>query len=62
MVYRFDRGEKVNSNDASKIVTVTSDTFCKLPYEPGRTRYTYLVTALDRMQNESKARKVTVKL
>ncbi len=62
VVYRFDRGEKVNTNDASKIVTVTSDTFCKLPYETGRTRYTYLVTALDRMQNESKARKVTVKL
>lgn len=62
VVYRFAHGEKADVNDASKIVAVTPDTFCKLPYEDGRTKYTYLVTALDRMQNESKAKKASVKL
>ena len=62
VVYRFAKGEKVNIEDASKIVTVTSDTFCKLPYADGRSRYIYVVTALNRLQNESKAAKKKVKL
>lgn len=62
VVYRFGKGEKVQLERADRIVAVTSDTFCKLPYEDGRTRYTYVVTALDRLHNESKARKEKVKL
>ncbi len=62
VVYRFEKGEKVNVEDPSKILTVTSNTFYKLPYADGRTKYTYVVTALDRMQNESKPVKKTVKL
>ena len=29
-------------------------TFYKLPYEDGKTKYRYVVTALDRLHNESK--------
>ncbi len=62
VVYCFAKGEKVNLDDASKIVAVTTDTFYKLPYNDGRQKFTYVVTALNRLQNESKARKKTVKL
>jgi len=62
VVYRFAKGEKVDVNDPSKIVTVTGNTYYKLPYVRGEQKYTYVVTALDRMQNESKPVKKTVKL
>mgnify|MGYP002623475832 CR=1 FL=1 len=62
VVYRFKKGEKVNLDDAAKIVAITGDTFYKLPYVDGRQKYTYVVTALNRLQNESKQRKTTVKL
>ena len=62
VVYRFDKGECVNLDSPSKIVAITSNTFIKLPYYDGSTKYTYVVTALDRMQNESKPVKKTVKL
>ena len=62
VVYRFAKGEKVNTADASKIMTVTTQTYLKLPYLKGTDKYTYVVTALDRLQNESKAVKKTIKL
>ncbi len=62
VVYRFAKGEKVNTDDATKIVAITTNTFCLLPYKNGTQKYTYVVTALNRLQNESKARKKTVKL
>ena len=62
VVYRFDRKEKVNLNDPSHIVAVTRDTYYKLPYEDGRTKYRYVVTALDRLHNESKSVSKKVKL
>ena len=62
VVYRFGKGEKINTEDATKIMAVTSDTFYKLPYQDGRTSYTYVVTALNRLQNESKPVKKRVKL
>lgn len=62
VIYRFAGGEKINLEDPSKIVTITSDTFYKLPYNKGNVKYTYVVTALDRMSNESKGKKVKVKL
>lgn len=62
VVYRFAKGEKVNVEDPSKIVTITSNTFYKLPYTDGRTKYYYVVTALNRLQNESKPAKKSVKL
>ena len=62
VVYRFENKEKVNLDDPSHIVSITRDTFYKLPYEDGKTKYRYIVTALDRLHNESKAVKKTVKL
>ena len=62
VVYRFAKGEKVNIDDASKMVTVTPNNFCLLPYEDGKQKYVYVVTAINRLQNESKVRKRTVKL
>ncbi len=62
VVYRFGKKEKINLDDASKIVAVTQQTLYKLPYEWGKEKYTYVVTALDRLQNESKAAKKKVKL
>ena len=62
VVYRFDKGEKVNLEDPSKIVTITRENFILLPYEDGKRKFQYVVTALDRLHNESKAVKKTVKL
>jgi len=62
VVYRFDDKEKVNIEDPSKIVAITRDTFYKLPYEGGNTKYRYVVTALDRLHNESKTTATKVKL
>ena len=62
VVYRFRNDEKVNTDDASHIVAVTEDTFYKLPVVDGSQRYVYVVTALNRLQNESKPVKVKVRL
>ena len=62
VVYRFLKSERVDLDDPSHIVAITSDTFYRLPYSGGHTKYTYIVTALDRMQNESKAVKKKVSL
>lgn len=62
VVYRFNKGEKVNINDATKIVAITGSTFFPLTYQGGETKYTYAVTALDRLQNESQAQKTKIKL
>ena len=62
VVYRFAKGEDIDTDDASKIVEITTDTFYKLPYVDGKTKYTYVVTALDRMSNESKNAKKKIKL
>ena len=59
---RFDKGEKVNIDDPSKIVAITHKTYYPLPYVNGKTKYTYVVTALDRMQNESNLKKKKIKL
>lgn len=60
-VYRFKKGEKVNLNDASKMVKVTYDSKMIVPYMKD-SKYTYVITALDRVGNESKGKKITVKL
>ena len=55
-VYRFDKGERVNLNNPSKIVAVTNQ-----PYYETSVPGTYVVTALNRVQGESKGAKVKVK-
>lgn len=61
-VYAFAKGEKVNIDDPSHIISITRQCMLKLPFEHGKQRFTYVVTALDRLQNESKPVKKTVKL
>ena len=61
-VYRFLKGEKINIESNSHLVAVTNQTFLKLPYNDGRTKYTYVVTALNRIDGESKFTKKKIKL
>ncbi|WP_262280595.1 glycoside hydrolase family 10 protein [Hallella absiana] len=62
VVYRFGKDEKVNIEDASHIIAITGDTMYRLPYNHGKEKFTYVVTALDRVGNESKGKKVKIKL
>ena len=62
VVYRFNKGEKIDINNATKIVTITDQNYCKLPYNNGREKVTYVVTSLNRLQTESKIVKKKVKL
>lgn len=62
VVYRFNDKEKVNIDDPSHIVAITRDNFYKLPYEDGKTKYRYVVTALDRLHKESKSVGKKIKL
>ena len=61
MVYCFDKSESLDIDDPSKIVAITEDTHFELPEQPRKTRQVYVVTALDRMHNESSYKKVKVK-
>lgn len=61
-VYRFNRNEKVNIDDPSHLVGITGQTYFPLPYEQGKVRYKYVVTALDRLSNESKKVERSVRL
>ena len=59
-VYRFNKGERIDLDDNSHLLLLTPETFYELPAtEAGNS--VYVVTALDRMQNESKGAKVKVK-
>lgn len=62
VVYRFANKEKINLDDPSKIVAITRNAFYKLPYDNGKTKYRYVVTALDRLHNESKMKSKKIKL
>jgi hypothetical protein len=62
VVYRFAKGEELDLNDATKIVGFTQSTFFPLASQNGKKKYTYVVTALDRLHNESKPQKTKIKL
>ncbi len=62
VVYRFAPGEKVNLEDPTRIICITPHTHLPLVYTGQDVKYTYVVTALDRLQNESKGAKVKVRL
>ncbi|WP_025002204.1 glycoside hydrolase family 10 protein [Prevotella dentasini] len=62
VVYCFAQGAPVNLDDASKIVAITSEPMVRLNYRDGNDRYTFVVTTLDRMSNESTGKKKKVKL
>ena len=61
VVYRFGKGEKLNTADPSKIVEITAQRYYELPADL-EGEYTFVVTVLDRMQNESEGVKCKVKL
>lgn len=55
VIYRFDEGEKIDVLDAKNIIRIRFEEFTKFidtTVEKGK-RYNYLVTALDRLKNES---------
>ena len=58
VVYRFEKGEKQELANPRHIVAITPDPFYKLP---SADRATYVVTTLDRLQNESRGVKKKVK-
>ena len=62
VIYRFRKGDKLNTDDPSKIVAITTQPFYKLPYNNGKEKWVYAVTALDRLQNESKVVKKKISL
>ncbi|MCD8310867.1 MAG: family 10 glycosylhydrolase [Prevotellaceae bacterium] len=62
VIYRFPAKERVNLDNPARIVAFTRDPYFKLPYEKGKVKWRYVVTALDRMHNESDAVGKKVKL
>ena len=62
VVYRFKKGEKVNLENPAHIVAITDQNCLKLPYMKGKDKYIYYITALDRLHNESKEVKKSIKL
>ncbi len=62
VVYRFPRKMKVDIDSPKYIVAITRNPFIKLPYVDGKTKYRYVVTALDRFGNESKMKTKKIKL
>ena len=56
VVYRFAKGERPDLNDASHIISITSDTYYNITAPADKS--VYVVTTLDRMSNESKPAKV----
>ena len=59
-IYRFEKGERVDLDETRHLVTLTRDTFYELPALTS-VPCVYVVTALDRLQNESKGVKVKIK-
>jgi hypothetical protein len=62
IVYRFAPGEKINTEDVSKIVDITPYTFYMLPGKRDGQKYTYVVTSINRLHNESSQRKLKIRL
>lgn len=62
VVYRFENGKQEDLNDPRNIVKITRETRYMLPYEGGRNKYKYVVTAVDAFHNESKGQIKKVKL
>ncbi len=60
-VYRFEKGADLNVNDVAALQAVTYAEHFKLPYVKDK-KYVYVVTALDRVGNESKGKKIKVNL
>lgn len=60
-IYRFPKGVDKDIENPKYLIKVTYDTEYKLPYLNGKRNYTYVITTVDRVNNESKrgvARKI----
>lgn len=53
VVYRFNKGDIIDIEAANKIITVTKNTFFTDTLTVKHTAYNYVVTAVDRLHNES---------
>ncbi|MDR1809214.1 MAG: family 10 glycosylhydrolase [Prevotella sp.] len=62
VVYRFRDGQKADLNDARNIVAITREHRYVLPYEGGKAKYRYVITAVDAFHNESKGKSKDVEL
>ena len=62
VVYRFGPDEEIDLDNPTKIVAITYQPAIRLNYNGGETKYTYVVTALDRMSNESVGKKKKIRL
>lgn len=62
VVYRFEKGEKIDIEDPSHIVSITDHTFYPLSSEAKGSSCEYVVTALSRVQVESAPVRCKVKL
>lgn len=55
VVYRFDGNEKVSLDNPARIIGITPSPFFALKEHAVKGKNVYVITALDRLQNESKA-------
>lgn len=62
VVYRFDSKEPVDLTNPAKIVKITREARYLMPYDNGKKKYHYIVTAVDRFHNESSGKSKKVKL
>lgn len=62
VIYRFGIKEPVDISNPAKIVAITPNTYYMLPYNKGKEKYRYLVTAVDRFHNESQGKSKKIKL
>jgi len=65
VIYRFDYSKQVNIDDARRILKIQSGnetTFTDTTLEKGKLQYTYVVTALDRLNNESEPAVITLQV
>jgi len=62
VVYRFARGEKVDLSNPAHIVALTNHNYFNLTPQTMNQEYTYVITALDRLQNESRPTAIKVRL
>lgn len=59
-IYRFENGEPIDLHDVSKLMKITYERSTSIPYvKDGKS--TFVVTSIDRVGNESKAKKKVVK-
>ncbi len=62
VVYGFPKTEKAHVKRSEFIMNISSEPFYKLPYVDGKTKYTFLVTSVNRFWQESKPYKISVKI